>query len=373
MIHGSEHILISPSKLGPNKRSDNAKMSPVHKGEVLEGRIIKSIPPDHVLLLIKGKQVVARTRVLLKPGNLAFFKVEQVAPQCILKLVELQHGQQDGLGELLKGSALRGFPYKLLIDILDPLIASLKESDPRKLPDILTRMWALLGHLSLHEDDVCHPGFLKSFIDTSGMIWEQKLKSLLLSGLLSRSQAAALMEQDLKGLALSSLADASAVKLLSTDGVTRFLDALEQFQLLNLLGLEEKGKLLLIIPMQWDEGFNYAQLLIDLGDKQGDGTGRNEKDRVLRLSLFLDMSRLGPVRVDASIFQKVIRIGFLVCNEKSKALLSHNAYNLKEHLERHGFFVQHVTYRLEEQSSLADTSLVEAIIDPEEHYISLVI
>ena len=45
------------------------------------------------------------------------------------------------------------------------------------------------------------------------MIWEHKIKSLLLSGLQSRSRAAALMGQDLKGLALSSLADGGAMKL----------------------------------------------------------------------------------------------------------------------------------------------------------------
>jgi hypothetical protein len=235
------------------------------------------------------------------------------------------------------------------------------------------RIWALLGRISPHPDDVCHPEFLRSFIDGSGMIWEHKLRSLLLSGVQSRSQAEALMGQDLKALALSSLADVGATKLLSADGAGRFLDALEQLQLLNLSGLEEKGKLLFIVPMQSDEGFSFAQLLIDLGRKEGDEASRNEKDKVLRLSLFLDMSRLGPVRVDASIFKKVIRIGFLVCNEESQALVDRSADHLKEYLERHGFSVQQVTCQLEEQNSLADTSLVESLIDPEEHYISLVI
>jgi hypothetical protein len=288
-------------------------------------------------------------------------------------LVELKHGQQDGLGELLKGSGLFGSPHRLLIDMLDPLIVSLGESDQRKLPNIVMQMWRLLGRISLHPDDICHPKFLKSFIDGSGMIWEHKIKSLLLSGLQSRSRAVALMGQDLKGLALSSLTDGGAMKLLSVEGAGRFLDALEQLQLLNLSGLEEKGKLLFIIPMRWGDGFSFAQLLIDLGRKKGDEAGRNDKDGVLRLSLFLDMSRLGPVRVDASIFQKVIRIGFFVCNEESQALVNHNANYLKEHLERHGFSVQQVTCRREEGNSLADTSLVESLIDPEEHYISLVI
>jgi len=292
MLHNLDHILLSPSKLDPGQKADNRAIPPLKRHEVVEGKIIKSIPPYHSLLLIKGTQLVARTRVPLRPGDVVLFKVEQLAPECILKLVELRHESLAGVVDLLKGSGFQGFPYK---------------------------------------------------------------------------------EHDLKGLALRSLADAGAMKLLSGKGVGRFIDALEQLQLLNLSGLEEKGKLLFVIPMQWDDGFSFAQLLIDISARREHGEDEKDQNRVVNLSLFLDMSSLGPVLVDASVFQKVIKIDFCVCNEKTQSLFNNHTDHLVKQIERHGFSVQQVTCRLEERGHLAETSLVDAILDPEEHYISIVI
>lgn len=373
MFNEIDQILISSRKLWLRNKADRGDILPINKDEVVEGRIIKSIPPHHALILIKGKQLVARTLVPLKPGQVAFFKVEQISPQCILKLLEPKHGQQEGVGGLLKKSGFRGSPYKSLIDMLNPLMVSLEESGQPKLPNLLTRMWALLGRISLQPHEVLPPEFLKSFIDGSGMIWEHKLRSLLLSDFQFRNQAEAFIEQDLKGLALKLLADAGADKLFSWQATTRFLDGLEQLQLLNLSGLEEKGKLLFIIPMQWHDRFTFAQLLIDLEGKGGDGAGENDQDRVLKLSLFLEMSRLGPVRVHASVFQKAIIVCFFVCNEQIRSLFEHYTACLKEQLERHGFSLQDFTCRIAEPGALAQTSLVDALLDPEEHYISLVI
>jgi virulence-associated protein VapD len=84
------------------------------------------------------------------------------------------------------------------------------------------------------------------------------------------------------------------------------------------------------------------------------------------------MSHLGPVRVDASVLEKAIRVRFLVSNEDIQSFFDQYAPGLQQQLERHGFSLQQVTCRLEERASLAATSLVDAIIDSEEHTISLI-
>jgi virulence-associated protein VapD len=154
--------------------------------------------------------------------------------------------------------------------------------------------------------------------------------------------------------------------------MTTFLGETEHHQWWNLFALEEKGKLLFIIPMQWPDKFTFAQLLIDLGAKRGD-RGKNHEDRVFKLSLFLDMSHLGPVRVDASVVEQAIRVSFLVSNESIQSFLNQYTPGLQQQLERHGFSLQQVTCRLEERASLAATSLADAIIDSEEHTISLIV
>jgi hypothetical protein len=372
MIH-VEKTAISYSNLGSVEKGERVPIPKIRQGDVVEGRIIKPIPPHHAILLINGRQLVARTPMLFQAGDLAFFKVEQIVPQCILKLVEVRHDQYNGLGPLLKGADFNGLVYKSLIDLLSPLIKPSEGSGTQKLPDNVKQMWTLLSRISLHPDRTPGPDFLKSFIHGSGMIWEQKLKSLLFLGLQSRSQVQSHVGQDLKGLALGFLGDDRALSLVSTEGASRFVEALEQLQLLNVAGLEEKGKLLLIVPMQWDETFRFAQLLIDLSDKGEGESSKTGGEKVFRVSLFLDMSSLGPVRVDASVFQKDIRICFLVCSDEIQTLISSRTADLRQQLERHGFSVQQVTCRLEERSTLEDTALAESLVDLEEHHISVVI
>lgn len=257
--------------------------------------------------------------------------------------------------------------------LLHALRVSGEGSVGERVPHILMRMGALLGRISLRPHDMAHPEFLKSFIDGSGLMWENKVRTLLVSGLESRHQAEAFMENDLKGLALKSLSDVKTGKLFFTQAMTTFLDDMEHHQWLNLSALEEKGKLLFFIPMQWPDELTFAQFLIDLGVESGGMGGENDEDRIFKLSLLLDMSHLGPVRVDASVVEKAIRVSFLVSDEDIQSLINQYTPCLQEQLERHGFSLQQVTCRLEERASLARTSLVDAMIDLEEHTISLIV
>jgi len=371
MLIELDDILILPSRLSLQDRSGPGKSLPFNKDQIVEGRVIRPIPPHHALLLFGREQVKARTLVPLRAGQIAFFKVKQVKPECVLKLVELRTGDQDGINRLLPGTAFRESPYKILINILASLNRSLKESDVSELPDILSRLWTLINRISL-PSKMPHGHFLKSFINGSGMIWEHKLRSFLLSHF-QTDHIEALLQQDLKGLALKSLADGMVDKLVSAKAMSRFVDGLEQFQLLNVFGLEEKGKLFFTIPIQLNNEFFWGQLLINLPKKGDDEGADRDRDKVLRASLFLQMSCLGPVRADVSVFQKAIRITFWVCEKEIQPLFNHYTDLLKKQLERHGFYMQEITCHLQEANILTQTSLVEELFDSEEHEINLVV
>ncbi len=371
MLNTENRVVLS-GRFDQENKGQRDSLPAMKKGEILSGRVTRSVSSRHAILLIKGKEVVARTPGLLKPGDVALFKVEQVSPEYVLRLVKVGAGQDPQLAELVKGARLRGLAYKSIIDLLNPLMADPHKSESREFPDVLRRMWDLLCRISLHPEKEVSTSFLKSFIDHSGMMLEHKLK-LWLSGVHSGREIQSALEEDLKGLAFRSLGDSRAMSLVSAEGASRFIDALEQLQLLNLTALEEKGKLLLVMPMQWDGEFSFAQLLIDLSGKSGREFGEKDQEGVLRLSLFLEMSHLGPVRVDASLFQKVVRVGLMVCNDDVKAFFENASDDLKGQLEKHGFSVQEITCLLERKSRLAETSLVEALLDPETHRISIVI
>lgn len=125
--------------------------------------------------------------------------------------------------------------------------------------------------------------------------------------------------------------------------------------------------------MQFHDQFGFGKLLIDLVEKGEDESADREGERVLRVSLLLQMSCLGPVRADVSVFQKAIRVGFWVCEEEIQSLFNNYAGLLKRQLERHGFHLEEATCRLLEANVLTQTSLVEDLLDSEEHQINLIV
>jgi hypothetical protein len=347
-------------------------MPPLRRGEVVEGRIVRAVSPHHAILLIKGKQLVARTPHALKDDAVVFFKVDQIAPEYVLKLMEVSPDSPGGLSSLIRIGDIDGKLYQSLIESIDPSKPSSQIASNQRLPGVIRQIWHLMRRISLAPDRRPDPQFLQSLMEGSGLVWENKLmKALLFAGLAGRNQAQALLRQDLKGLALAALKDETTHGLISSEGLSRFVDSLEQFQLANLIGLEEKGKAMLVIPMQWGDSFRFAQLLIDLPNDDHQVNGRDEKP--LTLSLFLDMSRLGPIRVDCSVVDRAIRVCFLVCSEKIQVFLDGLTSDLKNQLERHGFSVRQITCRFEKKEILEKTSFVDALVDVEHHRVSVLI
>ena len=374
MLNEPGHVLLPSSRLILHGKSGQGKILPFTKDEVVQGRVIRLIPPNHALLLFGEEQVTARTSVPLREGRIAFFKVEQVSPQCVLRLVQPRISDLDGVDGLLTRNALCESPYKGLIKILAPFMRSVKGSAVSKVPDMLVRWWGLLSRISFPSEHGVHYGqFLKSFIDGSGMTWEHKLRTFLLSEFQSANNLNDLIGHDLKGLALKSLADGAANKFVSAEAISRFVDSLEQLQLLNVSRLEGQRQLFFTIPLQFQDQFGFGELLIRLPQKGEDQEADREGDKVLRVSLLLQMSCLGPVRADVSVFQKAIRVGFLVCEEEIQSLFNNYAGLLKHQLERHGFHLKEVTCRLQEANVLTQTSLVEDLLDSEEHQINLIV
>ena len=374
MFNRAGPISVPSSKLNLPDKAGPGKILAVRKDEVVEGRIIKTISPHRAIILIKGKELLARTQgVPMRPGHLASFKVAETSPQCILKLLGLIRDQKMGITGLPVQSHARAAPYRGLRALFNALGLSREAPVREATPHILKQMEALVGRICLrpHQKPCCR--FLQSFMEGSGLMWENKLKRALLSGLVSRHETEALIDQDLKGLAFRALTDSGRGKGFFTKAITTFLDDLEHHQCLNLSAWEEKGKLLFVIPMQRPDDMTFAQLLIDLGAKPGGRDGEDNEDAPFKLTLFLSLSALGPLRVDASVVEKAISISFLVSDEATRSFFNRHTPALQGQLERHGFSLQQVRCRLEKRAKLAAMSLADAIIDAEEHTISLIV
>lgn len=288
MLDQIDQISVSPSKIGRQNKKACCRFLPLHKGEVVEGRIIKAIHPRHAIIMIKGKELVARSRVPLQPGELAVFKVEEPPPQCILKLLKVSPRQENDVGLLLRNRGFRVSPYELLIDILNPSKSTVEKLPPQKVRDTLRRMQALLNRISL-------------------------------------------MSHEISG----------------------------------------DGKLFFPISMQINNRFFPGELLIHLPEKGKEKSADN--DKAFRLSFLLEMSHLGPVRGDVSIFQKAVSVGFWVSDERVQSLFNESAVSLKRRLERHGFRLQELACRIEEAGSVHQSSLAEEFAGSKEYLVNLIV
>lgn len=364
-------VSISPAHPETTKRGKHATLPPLYRGEVVEAKVVRALSPARAILLVKGRQLLARTPVSLKDDCTVLFHVERVVPECVLKLLQGKSGQPDGLSSLVRVSNLQRNPYQDLIDLMAPPTTSSRVHPKHPLSEILRYMATMLRRVSLSSELLPDRYLLRSVLNGSGLLWENKLKSVLLGGVIDKNQVQALVRQDLKGLALSAMQDGGAGRLVSAESLSGFVDALEQFQLANVMGLEEKGKFLMMIPMQRDDVFRFAQILIGLPVKKEQQ--RQKGDKPFTVSLFLDMSQLGPIRIDSSVYKSSVRICFLVCSERVQVLLNSFMDTLKNQLERHGFSVWQITCRVEERGVLEKTSFVDALVDFEEYRVSVMV
>ena len=241
------------------------------------------------------------------------------------------------------------------------------------MPDEWVKIWRLLRDITVVPGREQNAPALQKALHNSGMFWEGKLGSAFRSGADGLFQIHLPIDGDLKGGLLGSMLTSRGSEMLGSDLIGKCLDGLEQLQLLNVSAMEDKGKCLFVIPLRFNGAFSFAQLLIDLGDGCGHGGEKQGKNGIYAIQLLLDMSALGPVHVEASVFKKVIKVNFLVSHEAVKEQFENGIGYLTEALAASGFIVKQVGCRCTDRENGVPTTLVDEILDQEKHHISLVV
>ncbi|MBW2645632.1 MAG: hypothetical protein JRE23_05565 [Deltaproteobacteria bacterium] len=367
------HILISSAK-AEIQNIIGAERGPfLKKNEIVEGRVLDSSSPQNAVLLIKGKKVVVKTLFPLQKGNVSLFKVEQVAPQTILKLVGLHGSVKEGLVSLLTTTSGSSSPYKSLVKLFNLLASSSLSATDSEIISIISDIKTLLTRIALKSSNTYDPNFVKTLIDGSGLTWEHKLKQLMLNKTISRNDINMLMKGDLKGMTTKLLQVWKAFDAVPKEEIQRFVDVLEQLQVLNHTALAEKGKLFFQFPIQLNDLFSFGQLLIGLPKKGEKDNTKEDGDDIIRVSFLLQMSNIGPLRADMSILDKTIRGRFLVADPQIQSFINKHIPELKARFLRLGFLVHDFVCAMEEIKVLEGASLVEELIGRDERFFSLVV
>lgn len=253
---------------------------------------------------------------------------------------------------------------------LPPQESLLLESQERSSPVLLKgslgvslRMMSEIVREMALKSDAPDSQMVERFIKNSGLSWENKLLNLADSetGALPKRAAVEMMESDLKGLALSTLSLAHEKPDEALSLVKGFLESLEELQLINRYSGEATGRYLVPFPVMWHEQIRFGQLLIDLG-KETD-KGKPLKERVIKVQLLLELSNLGDVRADFSIYKKAVTGLFGVGDPQVGAMVKKELPGLEKRLTALGYKVYGIDCEVVSPELLSTTTLTDQLID----------
>jgi len=356
-----DQIIQQKKNLLINKPQQNKKIT-IQKGEIVNAKVLKSESGGLARLLIRGEELTARTSIHLKKGMTASFKVEETHPQPLLKYIE-SDSESLNKSQLL---ATKSSPYKMLAEIFSNNKANLQNIQQMSGNNSqLVKLWDLFNNLSIKPNDNFSPSLLMSFIYKSGLLWESKLKSLIHSGKNLKSKHS-IIDKDIKGLTLDILRNNPGLDKELKSYLSSILDNIEQLQLINKTSLEENGRALLLLPMQFNNEFDFGQLFFDISGKRK-AQKKNENGPLI-VTLLLKMTNLGPVRVDAFLFIKTVKVNIYVCNDNVESLINQSSELLKKQLQRHGFDLQQVNCYVTEKEEIKETSLIDELLKKEHNF-----
>ena len=330
------------------------------ENEIVQGKVLKVLDSETAILLINGRNFTARTSVSLKAGDLLALKVKGLLPVPVLRTMGIQYAKPEAANISVILSALKENLWKSVFEKIntgggsvteEALWSQIVEDLPRKL---------------LKEGN---PESLRKMIDRSGIFWEAKLKKITEQKSFDSKQIRQLIDSDLKGL-LSRLVS-------KTEGedvcARRLLSAVKNLQILDRLGFEQDQKIFLPLPIQLPDGhFIIVQLLFQLPLKEKEDPEKSAGDRrPLKISVLLELSRLGPIRADFTVKGKKIEGMFKVASRNTLKLVESGIPAFVKTLEDKGFTIQRIGCMLKKLEIVTQPLLLE-IIQTADNNINLV-
>ena len=350
-------IQISPSDLilaKAGKKGD--KLDFLKKYQTVEARVTRVMSHSKAEVVIAGNRVIINTPFALKEGQMLSLNLIRDGSYKVFSLLSgLRNSEaKQNITALLK-TAGQSSPFSA--------ISSLNNTEGAE----------LLKSFSLQSEKADH-GILGRILDKSGMLFEKKAAALLEQpGTFNRDQAGqTLVKNDLKAMALEFLGasgqkDSTEAK---AKALTDFSSAMEKFQLIN-TKTGDSGRYLIPFPVFADDGFSFGNLFLDLGyDESGK---EKDKDRVVKVSLLLNMTALGPLRADFSIFKKALSGSFALATREIRDFVKKGLPILIERLEQQEYTIQKIECRTAEPVELTSADLVDKVIADSDGAVNIVI
>ncbi|MCP4118216.1 MAG: flagellar hook-length control protein FliK [Desulfobacteraceae bacterium] len=367
------------------------------KDQVVDATVLKVLSATRAELMVAGNRVTADTSHLLVQGDTLQLKATGTGGFEILKPMASVHKPFQIPGPVLAalGSLTGQSPFAGLAKLVLPLLSipsdgldgptipgaadtsntSMAEKPIVTAKGVLTparlnHLRDLLFSLSLKSGDA-DTRFVPRLLEKSGLLWEKSLATLvkaepaqsgeadLLAKDVPPSDFHRVRENDLKGFLLSLLSRAEPEEKEQLQPFREFVDAMEKFQVLNSHS-SDSAKYLIPFPIFSSNSFSFGQLFFDLGGKKKES--RPDAPRLVRVSVFLTMTNLGPLRVDLSVLDKDVSAMFQVEDEGVASFIKTMLPTLRKRLGTHGFQVLQVECRRGAPERISEASLVDRVV-----------
>lgn len=368
-------------KILPGKQHASALLeSGIKPGRTLDAKVVDVTAQNRVQLLVEGQKLTVSTQLPLARGMDIPMKVTRSQDGIVLKplpnppaaafaktaepaadIARPRSGVSDSSPlpaqeKSLRGTSFQSFsPAKIFLGL-----GALSQFQAPVLNDILTTL-AL-------KSDVRDDQFLPKIIENMGLGFEKKLAAGLENAPDKKRVAHEIKQltgQDLKAAVLSlSGMERDPVKVTELKHIA---DALDNFAQLNVKsgdgGQSQDGaRFLLPFPVWREDGFDFGQIMLDMG-KTGQA---NTKKNIRSISFLLNMTALGPLRADFSILEKTVTGRFLLENKETRDYLAPKVSQLKQRLSKIGYQAGNIDCQIARPEQIAPTSLMLSMKTPDD-------
>lgn len=300
------------------------------QNEIIEGKVLKTLTSGRVLLLIKGREVMAKTPIPLQEGRTLSLITESPSPVPTFKpLMSPSPVASSANVPLL----LAGIKDNIWESIFHHIIQS---------PDSGTyasALHSLLNQMGLQHFSEITPEFLRKIIDLCGWGWEGKLKKAVRHGSLSKKDLDGLLRGDIKGLSAKLLGLEKGDKQ-----IEKLLDIIKSFQLINGTDNDPGKRIFVPLPIQYPEGvFSLVQIFIRLPETYKEDANHTTYGKdPLSITVQLNLSRLGSIRAGILLKGKTLEGKFIMEKAETKSLIEEHLPVLKERLLEKGFRISDI-------------------------------
>ena len=303
--------------------------------EILAGKVLQSNALGKVWLLVKGRPMRVQSQIALKPGENIVLQVKQLAPTLILQMLTSKPQSNQAINLAVILNALKDNTWKMTLD-------ALVQNEQTK-PGV-SELLALMKETSQNLFRSPGSGLLSLLVSRNGLNLEAKLKKAIRANKGSESDFGIQINNDLKGLLLKALSG-------GTDGngyLNRLLATLKNIQLLNQETWSHHGKIYMLIPMQFSDGvICMGQLLLESQQWESNPSSSHlDREDIHKATFQVDLSRLGPVRLEVMIQAKQVSIDFQVVKQHAQNRINKQIGSLVQTLSSRGFALNMVGCRI---------------------------